>query len=383
VLAPSLEPRGGPDTLAFLLLLLLNLSIALPLGVFPTVLEGLEQYPARSAVRIGFLLLRSAAAAVAVTGGLLPLAAVFLLATVLEHAAYIALCRYFLPSFSVRPWRVPRSEVIAQWSAGRDAFLAFSTALRLIDYARTALRTITATLTPGIARLDAAGDREAIRERFLLATRGVLYLGLPVQLGVWAFGGPFLRRWLGETVADAAAVPLAILGGTLVLTVVQSTASRVLYGLGELRIFARLALAEGLIAVALTAVLAGPLGLAGAAWASAIPHAAFCAAVVVLTVRTLAIPASQYRRAIVSPLAAGTIPLAIWAALPAPAADYAELALHAAAGLVPYCASVLCSERTRWWRFIFRPSPTSPQSLPPATPQPSRLYSGSIHRERV
>src|SRR5262249_44114362 len=117
----------------------------------------------------------------------------------------------------------------------------FATAARLVEYAKTLLRTITATLTPRVAVMEARGDAAGIRTLFLSATRWVFYLVLPVNLGLWFFGRPFLVRWVPE-VGSAGYFPLAVLAGTLTLGVAQSVASRVLYGLGRLRLFARLAL---------------------------------------------------------------------------------------------------------------------------------------------
>jgi O-antigen/teichoic acid export membrane protein len=360
LLAPALEPRGGPETPYFLLLLLFNLALSLPLSVFATVLEGLECYPARSAVRILFLLVRSVGSLLAVPWGLTALGGVFLLATLLEHILYYLLVRRNLPGLKLQLFAVRKSDVVQQWSTGRDAFLAmfagrlagqtgaivvglclpagsataFATALRLLDYARTALRTLTATLTPGIARLDASGDREGIRRLFLQATRWVLYLGLPVQIGLLFFGEPFLVRWLGPEIAAASTVPLLILSSTLGLTVAQSAASRVLYGLGVLRTFARLALFEGIAAVALTALLAGPFGLQGAAWAAALPHGVFCVAVIGITMKRLEIEIGKYAKIIARPLVAVLVPTGVWCILPTPTAHYGQMAVTVLAGLL-------------------------------------------------
>src|SRR5947208_720090 len=70
-------------------------------------------------------------------------------------------------------------------------------AARLVEFAKALLRTATNTLTPAISSLEAAGDTAAIRRVFLRGTRWVLYLILPVHLGLVVFGRPFLAKWLG------------------------------------------------------------------------------------------------------------------------------------------------------------------------------------------
>ena len=80
---------------------------------------------------------------------------------------------------------------------------------------------------------------------FLRGTRWVLYLILPVHLGLIVFGRPFLTIWLGDPdYADRCYPALVILSSTLTLVVAQSVASRVLYGTGRLKSFARMALVE-------------------------------------------------------------------------------------------------------------------------------------------
>ena len=53
LVAPGLERKLGEpgDVPAFMLLMLVNLALTLPLSVFPAILDGLQRYPAKSAVR--------------------------------------------------------------------------------------------------------------------------------------------------------------------------------------------------------------------------------------------------------------------------------------------------------------------------------------------
>src|SRR4051794_23414095 len=55
--APGLERKlgGHGDVAPFMFLMLVNLAITLPLSVFPTILDGLQRFAAKSAVRLAFL----------------------------------------------------------------------------------------------------------------------------------------------------------------------------------------------------------------------------------------------------------------------------------------------------------------------------------------
>src|SRR4051794_2563835 len=60
LVGPGLERKLGEpgDVIPFMLLMLANLAFTLPLSVFPSILDGLQRYPAKSAVRLVFLALR-------------------------------------------------------------------------------------------------------------------------------------------------------------------------------------------------------------------------------------------------------------------------------------------------------------------------------------
>ena len=61
LLAPKLGTRFNDpaDATAFMLVMLVNLAITLPLSVYPSVLDGLERFAAKSGVRIVALAMRA------------------------------------------------------------------------------------------------------------------------------------------------------------------------------------------------------------------------------------------------------------------------------------------------------------------------------------
>jgi O-antigen/teichoic acid export membrane protein len=364
-LTPTLEAKAGNpgDVLPFTLLMLANLAATLPLSVFPSVLDGLERFAAKSAVRMAFLALRTVGVVYVVSegAGFVPLAAVFTAANLAEHAAMAGLCFRFLPGLRLHPWLIDRATLRQVRGYSIDAFLAmlagrvtvqtgaivvglflpagqvtiFATAARLVEYAKTLLRTVTTTLTPGVSAMEATGDADGIRRLFLSTTRWVLYLVLPVNLGLWYFGKPFLVRWVPAVGADAMA-PLAVLALTLAVGVAQSVASRMLYGLGRLRLFARLALAEAGLNLLLTLVLVVPLGVDGVAVAVAVPNLIFCAAVIAYTARLVGVGGRQYLAAWFPPLWANTVPATVWMLVGDVSPTWVAIGSAIAAGLVPY-----------------------------------------------
>jgi O-antigen/teichoic acid export membrane protein len=189
---------------------------------------------------------------------------------------------------------------------GAAAITPFAIANGLVDRAKSALRQATTTLTPVVSSLEAQGDLAAVRAYFLHATRLVLYFVLPIQAGLYVLGKPFLTIWLKDQpdVAAAAVPVLWVLATTLSLTIAQSVASRVLYGMGRIRLFARVALLEGLTNLVLSLALVRPFGIKGVAWGTAIPHAGFCLFVIAHAATLLGVRLGEYARAWVPPLSA-------------------------------------------------------------------------------
>ena len=106
---------------------------------------------------------------------------------------------------------------------------------------------------------------------------------------------------------------MAILSATLTIGVAQSVASRILYGMGKLRLFARLALVEAALNLALCFALVGPFGVDGVAVAVAVPNVLFCLFVIGYACFVLDVRAARYLLASwLQPLAAACVPAVVW-----------------------------------------------------------------------
>ncbi|HMC63301.1 MAG TPA: oligosaccharide flippase family protein, partial [Gemmataceae bacterium] len=312
------------------LLLGLNLAIGLPLGVFPAVLDGLERYPAKALVRTAALVLRSILFLVIVRarGGLLELAWAITACNILEHVALAAAAWWYLPqvrfSFSLidrgtfRAIRGYSFDAFVAMVAGRvsfqtdaiviSAFLApqfiafFAVAGRLVEYAKNSLRALTAVLTPAVSALEAQGDERSIQSMLVHSTRYVLWLVMPIQVGLLILGKPFLARWIDPEFAERTYPTLAILSGPLALALSQSVSARILYGTGRLRWFSRALIVEAIVNLLLSVALAQPLGIEGVALGTALPNVLVNIAVMLYVCRSLGVGVTQYlRQAFVRP----------------------------------------------------------------------------------
>jgi O-antigen/teichoic acid export membrane protein len=383
VFVPSLEQAGIPseEVLAFALLMLGNFAVTLPLSLFPSILDGLERFALKSAVRIVVLAARTAGTILVLerSPSLLNLGLLITAANLVEHLACAVLAFRALPELRIS-WRlVDRASLNRVKGYSLHAFLAmvagrtcvqtgavivgamlgatpvtyFALASRLVEFAKALLRSATNTLTPAVSSLEASGDAGAIRRVFLRGTRWVLYLILPVHLGLIVFGRPFLTVWLGDaTYADRCYPALVILSSTLTLVVAQSVASRILYGTGRLRGFARAALLEAAGNVLLSVALCPRFGLVGVAIGVAVPNLVMCLWVIAHTARGLDIRWADYvTEAWLRPLAMTAVPLIVWLTIGWPLAGWGSLSAAILAGLGPYAVAVLIVEgRFAGWR---------------------------------
>src|SRR5262249_12853091 len=158
-------------------------------------------------------------------------------------------------------------------------------------------------------------DHRAIRALLLDGVRYVVWLILPVQVGLWVLGRPFLGLWLGETYALQSYPCMAILAIPLTLIMAQTVASRILYGIGRLRLASVLAIGEAVANLLLSVLLVGPLGISGVAWGTAVPSAVSAVLIMAYTCRLYEIsPGELLRQSFLRPLLAVLLPGAVWAA---------------------------------------------------------------------
>jgi len=362
-----------------------HFAVSLPLSVFPAMLDGLNAFTAKTGIRTAFLLLRIPVLLVALRGPapLLALIAVLTVSNLLESLALAWLVFRRVPGLRFVPREIDRATVRMIRGYSLDSFLAmmagrlsfqtdafvigavlnlaaitpFSFANQIIDRAKLVLRSATTVLTPVVSSLEAKGDLTAVRTYFLHGTRLVLYLVLPIQAGLLVLGKPFLTLWLKDKpgVAAASAPVLGILASTLALTIAQSVASRVLYGIGRIRLFAWVAVLEGVTNLLLSLLLVRPLAIEGVAWGTAIPHVGFCVFVIAYAGGLLGVRPADYLRAWAAPLATTAGLAGILLLRPSPN-TWAEFVTTGLAGTVPYAVVVaglearpLLSPRLRRW----------------------------------
>ncbi len=361
-----------------------TMAINLPLSIFPATLDGLGRFALKAILRTIFLGIRFAGVLWVIRSGgnLIHLAFCFAATTIFEQLSMAVAVHRLMPDLKPAPWRTNREALRMVRGYSFDSFLAmlagriafktdaiviglcgqldiipfFDMPARIVEYAKNLIRSATTTLTPAFSMLEAKGSKAAIRELFVTGCRYALYLALPIHIGLMMFGGAFLELWLGDAEYRVRGEPvLWILAGTLSVGMIQSVAARVLYGVGQIRRFARLMLLEAALNLSLSLVLFPVFGINGVALGTAIPNICMCLYIVVQVSMMLEVSDRQiFRQSLACPLVAAGALFASWrylyaAPLPWNGSNFLTQIAHGdrlafveliAAGVVAYAAIV-------------------------------------------
>jgi O-antigen/teichoic acid export membrane protein len=385
-LSNKVPPSIHAEVSGMAIVLVITLAFQCPLSVFPACLDGLSRFTDKAIIRTLFLLLRvcGVLALVRFNGSLKALALLFAATTLGESITCGIWVRRWLPGISLAPWQADRESIRQIRGYSMDAFLAmiagrisfktdaiviglcgqldlipfFDMPARLTEYAKNLIRSATTTLTPAFSALEATGRQRSMKDLFLVGSRFAAYLSLPLKLGLFAFGGAFLERWLGQGEYRFRGEPvLWILAGTISVGMLQSVAARVLYGIGQIRRFARLMLVEAAINLLLSLVLFPVCGITGVALGTLLPNVAFSTIVVITVCIRLGIGRGEYvKQALLRPVIASALLAAIWwrSGHQPSASSWLEMVQEGGLGLAAYSGFALIVEwatarrRTKW-----------------------------------
>lgn len=286
-----------------LVILLVGLSIAFafPMGIFSEALAGgLWRYDLFNKVSLTIAVARTAlTVALLELGWGLPGLGVAVLAGSLAGYIWRARLLYtLLPDLSIK-LRLVTFNVFRQIGdytfysfllvlSGRIAFYSdsfivglyrgvediaiFGIAVKLTEYLRQLVFTLTKLFSPVASRYHPDSDKEALKRLFYTGTRLNLLFSIPLAAGLFFWGGPIIRLWIGPAF-DYSTVILQILLIGHVLSFTQGISGEILLGVGRHRVFAGLSLLAALINIVLSILLVQKIGLVGVAWGTTIPLA--------------------------------------------------------------------------------------------------------------
>ncbi|AKJ63476.1 lipopolysaccharide biosynthesis protein [Kiritimatiella glycovorans] len=300
---------GGPfqvpvelsdDFVLLLWLLGAGVAVSFALRVYSCALRALERYDLEHLITIGATIGRVLAIIFLMHGSIVRLGLIFAAFNVLSGAAQaVAAHRLLKPlNLPARPrgrmygtvgrygvwalltsladrFRYHTDPLVIGYALAPAAITVYSVAHTLIRYFSDIAGQFGMPFFPVFSRYEGAGDEEGLRRAFLRGSRVQGFLALLLAGGLGGSGPLFLRFWVGgeigpEALAAASAV-LSILVLPVLLDVMQTISVCYLYGVGKHPYLSMQTTAEGLANLALSLVLAGPFGLVGVAWGTAVP----------------------------------------------------------------------------------------------------------------
>jgi O-antigen/teichoic acid export membrane protein len=120
-------------------------------------------------------------------------------------------------------------------------------------------------LMPMASDLQARGRHEEVLRRFVVATRVVLQVTMPVAIGLALFSTDIVDLWLGSDAPSVTATIIVLLMSVQTVTLTATPAEKVLVGVGRVRTVALLALVEGFSNLGISIALVSAYGAIGAA----------------------------------------------------------------------------------------------------------------------
>jgi len=302
------------------IILIAGASVALgfPLGVFGAALSGLQRYDLANLTGIGVGILRAVVfvAVLRLGGGLVALSWASLAMNLLGHAASWVLLRRELPRLRLELATVTREHLSLIMSYSGVAFVGavanslvfqtdalvitawmgaafvtpFALAAGLVDNVRSLIYSATWVLSPTASELEARDETESLHALVIQGAKYSVLLSWPVLFALLVFGPNLLTTWVGHRYAqgpllgtllhpaawrgsDSAAPLLVWLTLPTFISLPQSAASSILFGVSRHRGVVGLSLLNALLNLGLSILWVTPWGLTGVALGTAVPLA--------------------------------------------------------------------------------------------------------------
>ena len=399
-----IDPAQIETARTTILLAGVSLALGFPFGVFGAALSGFQRYDVANGLGIAIGILRALLFVLVLRlgGGIVHLAWVSLGTNLLGHFCSWLAVQRIAPGIPVGPAHVDGEHLRRVGAYSGFAFvgalaslLAFQTdslvitaflgtalvtpfalAAGLIDNVRSLVYSATWVLSPTASEMETLGETEKLQAMLVAGAKYSVLLAWPVLMGLIVFGPALLTTWVGGKYASS--VPLldvlrpggpqatsshvlTLLALPTFLSLPQSAASSVLFGISRHKGVVFLSILNALIGLGLSIALVRPLGLAGVALGTAIPLALVSGvATAVYAARALGMPLARYLwEGMVRP---GLVTLAFL--IPALAIErlfhpvgWMPIALAAGIPWLLFLAATLrfgmdASERTRWGRVV-------------------------------
>lgn len=321
-----------------ILMLGLNVAIGMSGSVFGGVLMGLRRFDLERGVSFTVDVTRLVLimAFLHQRWGLLTIASIYCVVTVIENMGYILLAYRQLPKLSVHvkhlKWSVfhecvsfsgfaflnsvaqqliyATDTVVIGVVLGESMVTPYFIALRLCQYLRQPIEKISDVCMPTAGALQAQVQSGTLRDLMCKALGLTFLLSAGIGIGASFFGQALIQTWMGNGYElTPTLLTILLLGQVVALPV--GVLRAILFGMGHVRLPALVQLAEAAVNLVLSIILAKTIGVTGVAWGTSIPIILFELGIVLpVGLRLLGVPLLSVIRESVIPF---ILPLlALW-----------------------------------------------------------------------
>jgi O-antigen/teichoic acid export membrane protein len=299
--APSLNDWDGEsiwEIRSVILVLGLNLSLGMVGSVFGGALIGIQRLDVEKRVTLtgDFLRIVLTLLLLEHDWGLLTLSAIFLAVTVFANVGYLFFAYRLVPQLRIHPGLVRLSAVkdcmsFSLWSLvgevahqlaystdtivigvmlGAKAIVPYNIALRLCHFLRKPIGQIGDVCMPKAGELHATSQSRKL-QRLVEQGLGVSFLlTTGAYIGAAFFGDDLIMRWVGRGYESSHHLLIILLGAQVIALPVSMLRS-VMFGMGRVKVPSLMYLAEAVLNLSLSVMLARWLGATGVALGTAIP----------------------------------------------------------------------------------------------------------------
>lgn len=206
----------------------------------------------------------------------------------------------------------------------------------LLDYLEKFIWAIVAVLVPVISANEATGNNEENAKFYIIGTRYILLVSMPIMVSLFFFGQDFISIWMGAEIGENSGLVLKLLLIGFGFSFSQLLASGILKGISKHRVLAYILAAEAVANIVLSLLLAKPYGVAGVAVGTLVPLVLATFATIIFTCRQLELSVFRYMyRAYSGPLFGSLVALIFVYVNPFRSSSY--LAIIASSACVTLC----------------------------------------------
>jgi len=338
ILVPD-EGSGSAKYALFLLIVGAQLLFAFPKYVAESYLEGLQRYYLKNVINITSTIVVAVISYIYITpeNGLILLVSLVAVSVVVKLVIFTTILwrpamgviypnlRLFswpklreMLSFGLKSFIQGAAHKIESASdrlvigtiLGPASVPVYTISSTLVGYVNSLTKTLTHVFMPLFSDLSARGEGGQIRQIYLVASKFVVGLVLPMSVGICLVGAPFIDIWMkGAFDRELVNLILILLALYIALPKLNPFASRYLTAINRHGIFAKVAPPAAVLNLALSIWLVTEFGVIGAALGSVFPVFIVTPIFLAVSCRHLGVPVRVYLARCIAPSVIPVIPM--------------------------------------------------------------------------